>query len=371
MKTEQALFLELLKSAIWRQPADASIFKGIDSLAWQKILVLSTLQRTTALIADSIQKLPELCLPPREMYLKLILQTEEIERSNARINKALQDISADYAALNCAFILLKGQGLALNYPNPMHRTPGDLDIFLYRGGDYERVKEWVTAKGYPQEPESLKDLGFTRDDVHIENHRYISIIENRKYNNLLKQKVKNVLASENLNLQKIGEAEVMLLPPYFDAFFVFIHMFHHFVHLGVGIRQLCDWLLLLHRHHDAIDKAVFESLLDEFSLRKAASVFANAAIKYLDTPETLFPFELNADTVYSDIVMEDILDAGHFGYFRSGKSRPEEKWKGRWFSFRYMWKRSAVMGPIAPEYIRILPYVQILNRLKLMVKGSF
>lgn len=188
MNTEQVIFLELLKSAIWSYPVNVSVLKGIDSLTWDKVLHLSTLQRTTALIADSIQSLPELYLPPRELYLKLILQTEKIERSNLRINKALSDLSSEYTTLNCLFILLKGQGLALNYPNPLHRTPGDLDFFLYRDGDYERAKEWVTAKGYPQEEESLKHFGYTREGVHIENHRFISIIEHRKYNNLLKKK---------------------------------------------------------------------------------------------------------------------------------------------------------------------------------------
>lgn len=49
-------------------------------------------------------------------------------------------------------------------------------------------------------------------------------------------------------------------------------MFHHFVHLGVSTRQFCDWVLLLSASKNYIDKGSFEALLDEFALRKAASV---------------------------------------------------------------------------------------------------
>jgi hypothetical protein len=109
-------------------------------------------------------------------------------------------------------------------------------------------------------------------------------------------------------------------------------MFHHFVHLGVSTRQFCDWILLLSASKNSIDKGSFEALLDEFALRKAASVFANAAIRYLGAPPSVFPFELNKDNRYAELVMKDILDAGHFGFYRPGKKRPKGKWSGRWFS---------------------------------------
>lgn len=370
MNNEQIIFLELLKSAVWDQPADVSAFRGMDLNTWTKVLRLSTLQRTTALIADGVQKFPEFCLPPLELYLKILLQAEEIEKANHRINGALQEITIEYQKLNCPFILLKGQGLALNYPNPLHRTPGDLDLFLYREGDYEKIKEWVNARGYPQEAEGVVHHGFTRDGIHIENHRFIASIEHPKYNNLLKKKVKEILASEIPYTRKMGNTEVRLFPPSFDAFYVFLHMFYHFVHLGVSIRQFCDWLLLLNTSKDCIDSVTFESLLDEFALRKAASVFANAAIKYLGVPRALFPFELHADTIYSEIVMKDILAAGHFGFYRPGKRRPKGKWSGRWFSFQNMLKRSATIIPIAPEHIAILPFRQFINRLNLTLKGD-
>lgn len=370
MNREQLIFLELLKSAVWDQSADVSVFGGIDLNGWTKVLRLSTLHRTNALIADGIQKLPELCRPPRELYLKTVFQAEEIERANHRINQALQEITAEYQQLNCPFILLKGQGLALNYPNPLHRTPGDLDLFLYREGDYEKLKEWVNARGYPQEAEGAVHHGFTRDCIHIENHRMIAGMEHPGYNNLLKTRVKEILASEKMITQKIGETEVRLLPPTLNAFFVFFHMFHHFVHLGVSTRQFCDWILLLSASKNSIDKGSFEALLDEFALRKAASVFANAAIRYLGAPPSVFPFELNKDNRYAELVMKDILDAGHFGFYRPGKKRPRAKWSGRWFSFQYTLKRTAKIFPVAPQHILILPLSKLVNRVKLTLLGD-
>src|SRR5690554_5340874 len=181
MNQQERLYLTLLSASLWQQPVDADLFVGIDMEVWQELLKLSDAQRTTAFLTDSILSLPEKLQPPRTLRLKLLLQCEKIEKANRRLNELLAHIEWEYRLLNCPFVLLKGQGVALCYPRPLRRTPGDLDLFLYRRGDYETTRRWIEEKGFPCEQESLKHLGFNIGALHVENHRLMATFDRPKF----------------------------------------------------------------------------------------------------------------------------------------------------------------------------------------------
>ena len=94
-------------------------------------------------------------------------------------------------------------------------------------------------------------------------------------------------------------------------------------------------------------------------------VFARAAVKYLGTPESVFPFEMTVDDRHVEMIIEDILYSGNFGFHRSDAKRPKEKLSGMWFSYKSTIKRSLRFGSLSPEHSRILPAVKLINRLKI------
>ncbi len=145
-------------------------------------------------------------------------------------------------------------------------------------------------------------------------------------------------------------------------------MFRHFVHLGVGFRQYCDWLVFLAKHRDEINADSFTALAKSYALLYPMQVFARAAVKYLGASEAIFPFEVIADNEHVDWVIEDILHSGNFGFHRPGKQRPKEKLQGMWFSFKTTIGRSKKFGVISPEHSKILPVVKLMNRLKIGFK---
>ena len=361
-----SLFLNLLSTAIWDKPADAALFEGLDKETWRGIVDLARRQSVSALIADKALSLPKESLPPREQSLQFIIMIKQTKALNHKMIRVLSEITQIFNAADFQFCLLKGLGNAMNYPSPLLRNVGDLDFFLYRKGDYEKSKEWISGEAFEIEDAHRfrEHYSFIKEGVIIENHRHITFFDNKKYGNLFKEWEKELIEKENFTSIQIDDLTVLQLPVEMNAFFIFQHMFRHFVFSGVGFRQFCDWMLFLSKHRNEIDSVSFTALAKSYALLYPMQVFARAAVKYLDTPEAIFPFEMIQDDNHADLVMTDILDSGHFGLHRTGKHRPKEKIRGMWFYFKTTTRRSIKFGAISPEHIRILPLIKLTYRLK-------
>ncbi len=362
------LFLHLLSAAIWNKPVDAAQFTGLDAATWKKIADMARRQTTSALIADKALSLPEECLPPREQNMVFITQIEQTRALNRKLIHALSLLIKEYEEADVPFVLLKGLSNGVNYPSPLLRNAGDIDLFLYRKEDYERSKRWITGKGIPIEDGDHIHYKFDFEGVSIENHRRISYFDHKKYDRLFSGWEEEVREKKQFASVEIDGLQVKQLPAEMNAFFIFHHMFRHFAHLGVGFRQYCDWLLFLSKYRDKIDPASFTTLAQSYALLYPMQVFARAAVKYLDAPEEIFPFGMMADERHADMVIADILESGNFGFHKPGKKRPKEKLRGMWFSYRSGIQRSIKFAAISPEHCLILPYKRLVNRLKIGFK---
>ena len=365
MTLVQSLYMLLLKSSLWKSAVDPTLFEGVGPNEWQNILKLSTRQRTTAFIAHSIQSLPQTFLPSKSQQWKLILETEKIEEANRRLNGMIAFLSNEYLSIGIPFVLLKGQGVALSYPDPTKRTPGDIDLFFYKEQDYPKANEWVHQKGYEQEPESIKHLGFNIEGIHVENHRFMATFHRPKYNRIFLKECEKIVAGSEWVEENIDECNVRLLPHTFNACFLFIHLFHHFMHLGISMRQLCDWMLHLSVHKDHINKQEAARLLKLLALDRPASLFAGVAVNYLGAQPGIFPIEPLFHPVHTKKIVKDLLEGGHFGFYHPGKKRPQGQWAGRAHSYLTTVKRSLKMVRLAPEHIACLPYYKLINRIKI------
>lgn len=363
-----SLFLELLRSAIWNKPADEALFQETGPGVWSDIISFAESQKVNALIYDGIMNLPVEVRPERKTLYKLFLQTETIEKLNDRINNTLKQLSAEYEKIDCPFVLLKGQGNGTLYPNPKHRTPGDIDVFLYRKEDYKKANNWAKRQGFKMDKENIHHHAFDVNGVLIENHKTISYFGIRKYDVLFEEKVQDIVRNHRFMEQEIDNLKVNVLPVEFNAFFLFYHLFHHFIDLGVGVRQLSDWILFMHTHSQKMDKKELIGLAEQFDLLKAMEIFASAAVKYMGANADVFPFTIDTKERLTDVVMNDVLRGGNFGFLPFENRVFRGKWDAKWHRFRYSAARTKKISGIAPRHINTLPIIKITNNLKLLFK---
>lgn len=359
------LFLNLLSAAILNKPVDADMFEDIEATTWKRIEDIARKQSVNALIADKALSLPERSLPPRDLRMLFLSQIEQTKALNRKFTNVLLKLNIEYSKDNYSFVLLKGLSNAVNYPDPLLRNPGDIDLLLFKKGDYEKSISSIKSKGIQVKIGDPINYSFIFEGISIENHRRITFFDNIKYDNLFHKWEKELFEIENFISIEIGGEKINQLPVVMNALFIFQHLFRHFAHTGIGFRQYCDWLLFLYKHHKEIDCDVFTSIAKTYALLYPMQVFALAAVKYLQVQESIFPFKMITDDKYVHLVIEDIFDGGNFGYHKQGKKRPEEKLNGMWFSFISTIMRSIKFGALSPQHIRILPIVKIINRLKI------
>ena len=363
--TINALFLNLLSAAIWDKPADAALFEGLDSEKWTEIVKMARRQAVSALIADKALSLPAESLPAKPLVLQFIVMIEQTEALNRKMMGVLSELTQEYEAANFPFCLLKGLSNGVNYPLPLLRNAGDLDLFIYRKGDYEKSKQWIGAQGFEITDGHQVHYTFHKKDITIEMHQRFSHFDHTKYDKLFEEWEAELIEKENFTTLQIESTLVKQLPVEMNALFIFQHMFRHFVHGGVGFRQVCDWLLFLSKHENEIDPASFTAQAKKYALLYPMQVFARAAVKYLDTPEIIFPFQMIDDNKHADWVIEDILESGNFGFHRPSKQQPQEKLLRMWFSYIWIIKRSIKIGSISPQHSWILPIAKLMNRMKI------
>ncbi|MGI6572880.1 MAG: nucleotidyltransferase family protein [Fermentimonas sp.] len=359
-------FLQLLSAAIWDRPLEAGGFKGLDKSAWDEIAAIAHRQSVRALVADKALSFPADCLPPGDMTLRFVSVIEQTKNANRVMISLLKELQEEYTRAGFHFLLLKGLANSVNYPEPLLRNPGDIDLLLYGKGDYERAREWLTQKGVDIEPGGVVHYKYNRNGIDVENHSHSTYFNNRRYNRRFRRVEEDILTKREFATVDIdGELAVSVLPVTFNAFFLFQHLFHHFVNFGVGLRQVCDWLLFLHKHQTEIDSDEFTRLATRFALLYPMQLFARIAVDYLGAPEPIFPFPMIPNNRHADKVMRDLLEGGNFGFHRPGKKRPEEKMAGMWFSYVTTIKRSIKFGAISPQHCAILPFTKLINRLKI------
>ena len=322
-------------------------------------------QGVNALVADKVLTLPVEYLPPSDMTLRFLYVIEQTKHTNRNMISLLKELQEEYTRAGFPFLLLKGLANGVNYPEPLLRNPGDIDLLLYVKGDYERAREWLIQKGVDILPGGGIHYKYKYEGIDVENHCHTTYFNNKRYNRRFTRFEEDVLTKGEFVIVPIdSELSVSVLPMTFNAFFLFQHLFYHFVNFGVGLRQVCDWVLFLHKHRAEIDGGEFTHLATRFALLYPMQLFARIAVYYLGAPEPIFPLPLIPENRHTQKVMHDLLEGGNFGFHRPGKKRPEEKMAGMWFSFTNTIKRSIKFGSISPQHCAILPFTKLFNRLK-------
>ena len=274
-----------------------------------------------------------------------------IYRSHALLNGKLAQVRELMDSANIRSVLFKGQGVALNYPNPLSRQCGDIDLYV---GEKNFLKGMdLLEPGVEHDVDVYKDMKhFTidSDGVHVELHRIAEMLPGRKADREFQKWTVEELMGPDVRSVMIGGCEVDLPPVDFDTLYIMNHAWHHFINGGIGLRQLCDWTMYLHRFHDRIDVARLESNLKRFRLTRAWQVMSCFCVKYLGLPARECPLHSGRYGREADKMLELVFSEGNFGKFSSARKspRPAGHFAGKFHSFMVTNRRLIHVLPVAP-----------------------
>ena len=352
MKTSQEILLKLIRISLWGP--DNEVLASAPE--WDKVLLLAKQQTVLGLVADSIPHLPEEFRPDPQTSSKLHARAISICRSHSLLNRKIADLKSTLDNHGIHSVLFKGQGVAMNYQNPMIRQCGDIDMYVGER-NFEKTLEILkpSSNEKASDYKNQKHFNLLDNGVDIEIHRIAETVPGLRRNRLFQEWTLKHLEGKELHVVQIGGASVNLPPHQFNALYIMNHAWHHFVNGGIGLRQLCDWAMFLHRHHSDIDPDVLREDLNSFGLSRAWQILAGVAVEYLGLPAEECPLYTGKFSLKSSMMIDVIWSEGNFGFYSadSKKLRPAGHFAGKLHSFTKNTRRIGRVLSISPADITL------------------
>lgn len=311
---DERQFLALLSAGLGNETFDKELFVNVD---WHNIASIAKSQTVLSIILDGLTS-QNIVKPDRFTLIECIGLQRAIEVENDRQNFAVTDIVSKYKAAGLDPILLKGQSVAIYYDNPSHRQPGDIDLYFPDG--YERANALAESwTGALKHEETIHHKSYTVKGIELENHKeYVLFYSKRNEerwgyvrNELLK------VCTECLLLKsKNGEEScIKTFNPQMNAIYLYLHLQHHLLQTGIGLRQICDWVCLWKKREKDIDKDLFLQIVDILPVKRCMTALTWIVVNYLGLDEGIIPLNIKTDIARKDgeLLLRDILDSGNFG----------------------------------------------------------
>ena len=313
MEKSKALLLELLKSAIWQKPSDPTLFESPD---WSEIYKLAKEQAVIALCGDGISLLPSRLMPPEKNKSKWISAMMITEMKNKVQNQKLVKLFDCLRKKGLHPILMKGQSLATEYTNPLHRTCGDIDIYFKIEEEVKKAIEWTKYCGYESSGKHEHDYPFVWNGEIVELHYWMALLYKKRYNQALQDIIKEEYRKGCPNSVMIEQEDVETVPVTLYVLYQMIHISFHFLNEGIGLRQFCDLAVYLNNHHAEIDFDKLDKWIKELGMERLEELYATFLCNKLGLDDGVIPWRTNSP--YLNILYDDIFQGGNFGKLRFG-----------------------------------------------------
>lgn len=325
----EAVFFELLRVSLWGGKARVSNnFKD-----WGMVFTLSKTQSVLPLIAHVVLSDTDISIHLSE-DTKAKLKSHVIANivTHRMLNNSVMQVVSTLDVAGIPSVLLKGQGLARNYPIPELRACGDIDIYV-GSENYLRACEVLSTiatwkeEGKPED--NVKHYDIRIGKVPVEIHRYSNVNVSKFYD-----RVYQAYSDEGLShgLRTMDFAGTIVNTPTddFNAFYIFNHLWHHFLTSGIGLRQLSDWMMFLHTHKDKIDSEKLCRIIEDMDMMAPWQAFGCVLIEKLGMPVEEFPFYDSQKNRHVSKIVKRILTEGNFGHERDMyKNRSGERYLNR------------------------------------------
>lgn len=338
MERHEKVFFSLLRNAFWGSEID--IPEGFAD--WGDVARTAKIQSALGVAGDvmlSDSRIASAMSQELRTKVKTFIMANMM--THGKLNGVLVNVVSHLSAAGIRSVLLKGQGLAQYYPKPELRQCGDIDLYvgLERYADsYDVVKPLATQIDDRKALEVGKHYDFFVGKVAVEMHRYSDRYPTPKLDRIY-QEVSLKGLNENLVPLVFSGQTVYTPSDEYNAFYIFSHLFHHFLINGLGARQLCDWMLFLRARSSHIDMSSLETILRRLDMLKPWQAFGCVLVKYFGMPAESFPFYDSAQEHKADNIVRRLLDEGNFG-----KERDVYKKRGRIYLINKTWAMFAHIG---------------------------
>ena len=353
------LFLAMLRAGLWNQVPSEECF-CISEEEWKQIYRMACAHTVEGIVYDGVMLLPVDSLPSAPLLIQWTAGIDRLERRNENMNRVIEELDELFAANGLYACLMKGQGVAACYANPLHRVCGDVDWY-FSHEEFVRAHRLIADKGVPVRSEAGFSVSYVWKGVLVEHHDRLLDL----HNPLLYGYLKQLLEEEKVRAGSLplSDRKVKLPSPLLMHVLVNAHILKHMLAFGIGLRQLCDSARVCYAFH-----RVNENKLDEV-YRKAGvlrwmHMLGGVLVTYLGLPPEYLPFSLPVRLNIRPMI-QDVLSAGNFGFYdkRCNKEETNSTLK-REKAWQQVTERFMRYAPYAPCEACWFPVMQVYSHFK-------
>lgn len=219
--------------------------KNSRDIDWMQMMEWAEQQAIVGVIYGGIQRAGKALGMPFDALMEWVGYAQQIETRNRLLNKRCQELSEKLRKDGFKSCILKGQGVALYYPNPLLRTSGDVDIWLE--GGHDRIMQYVKNK-YGEQLERYHHIELPAvNGVDVEVHFTPSYMFAPWSNRKMQRWFTGQADGQFENRVRLSEdgSEICVPTKAFNVVFLLSHIYRHLFSEGIGLRQIIDYYYLL------------------------------------------------------------------------------------------------------------------------------
>ena len=298
---------QLMRAAL----TDADCAMALSGDEWKRVYRMARQQSLVGVLWTVVKDQPL----PLDVAMQWASEAETIRGLNTLLNDEAARLTRRFAEAGRQTVILKGQANARLYPDPLTRQPGDIDIWVEGGRD--SVLQLIDMQGASVSYHHAH-LPANENGVVVEVHfRPASGNFNPFTNRRLQRWLEAAIAPHatgDFNSPSLRFALMMQLS----------HIQRHFMGSGVGLRQVCDYFLLL-RASTPEDRREITEHLTAFGLRRTAGALMWLRGEVLHMDRALMLAE--PDSYRGEWMLREVMEGGNFGHYA-----PKQQ-SGQWRRF--------------------------------------
>ena len=368
LSKEQKILLNCVAMGLSETPETLLLSPtDLEGVEWETVVKEGLAQTVSMLAFDAAKAYKDYI--PQEVYAKwknLFLQGYA---ANVPVQQAQADLAQLMGEQEFTYVVIKGESSAAYYKNPEFRALGDVD-FLIDTSKQAEIENALVQAGYEKDGMAhISHVIFKKPAAHLEMHFQIPGIPVGEKGQKVREFIKDAATS---GVKKQGGLTEFSAPTdEYHGIIILLHMQHHNLNDGMGLRHLCDWATYLQKTHgQAFWEEKLLPLMREIGILKYASVVTKLCAKYLGTvcPE----WAQDAEDELCDGLLADTFLGGNFGRkdnerARSGAliAQKGEKQRGPIATLAVSLHRAIVLKyPIVKKVWILYPFIYVWKVIK-------
>lgn len=293
--------------------SSAKTCNNIGEKEWTEIFRIAEKQGLLGILYTGLERLGKDQGPKGQLLMRWIAQAQTIRNRNAQLFRLSADIVERFGKDGFRCCILKGQGLALLYPKPYMRTPGDIDIWV--SGGRRKVMEYV-EKRCPGQTMRYHHVDFpVIKEVPVEVHFTPSYMNCPVANGKMQKWFERLADLQYSNRTELpdGLGEIAIPTLNFNLVYILSHLYRHVFSEGIGLRQLLDYYYVLTQEDSQENRIVAARSIERLGMKRFARAVMYIMVELFGMDRRYLLFE--PDEHEGKFLIEEVLIGGNFGQY--------------------------------------------------------